>query len=683
MFGIRLDHLLAGTALVLVLSATGLPATAAPDTATTDTKIEAPVAAPEPATPPPHGSGVSTPASSQAASPEPGTSAPSEPAASEKSATASPMTVAPPAAEPAASATTVVEPSMSDQAAPVAAQPAAVPQSAAAAPTLDQQVADQLRTALGKAGRKDKTLEAFYAARNFAPLWAENGIATPRAKAATAFIARVDADGLDPADYPLPEFEAGSGPATLADAELKFSTVLLTYARHASMGRVHWSRVSADVYYPPVPFEAGEVLGKIVQAQDIAAALDQFNPQQPGYKALKAKLAEARGINEPTPIQIAPGPVLRIVTRKGRTTVMDDPRVPRLRERLGLEAIPDNTAYDQPLADAVKAFQRERGLTPNGQLTKATVEALNGPRRDRVADIILANMERWRWLPHDLGDSHVMLNIPDYTLKVVKNGAAVWHTRVVVGLPSKATPILTETMKYITVNPTWNVPPSIIYNEYLPALQRDPTVLDRMGLKLTQNRDGSVHVSQPPGERNALGRIRFNFPNKFLVYQHDTPTKHLFAQTRRAYSHGCMRVQDPAKYAEILLNIQFPDQGWTQERVTRMYGTGERDIKFPNPIPVHITYQTAFVDDDGKLQIRDDVYGRDSRLLVALKSDERKVADIPIERAQPSYSRPPVRLPERYAGYGRDNDGPSFFERLFGFGQPEPAPFSRNRGGWR
>ena len=162
-------------------------------------------------------------------------------------------------------------------------------------------------------------------------------------------------------------------------------------------------------------------------------------------------------------------------------------------------------------------------------LDDRTVRAINSPKRDRQIDTVIVNMERWRWLPRQLGapslgNAYVILNIPDYTLKVMQNGAQVWTTRVVTGKPgTHATPLLTETMKYITVNPTWNVPPSIIYNEYLPALQQDPTVLQRMGLRLEQNRDGTIHISQPPGEANALGRIRFNFPNKFLVYQHDTP----------------------------------------------------------------------------------------------------------------------------------------------------------------
>jgi murein L,D-transpeptidase YcbB/YkuD len=230
-----------------------------------------------------------------------------------------------------------------------------------------------------------------------------------------------------------------------------------------------------------------------------------------------------------------------------------------------------------------------------------------------------------------------MVNIPDYTLRVINHGALVWTTKIVAGQPGeKATPLLSETMKYITLNPTWNVPPSIINNEYLPALAQDPTVLDRMGLKLEHNRDGSVHIYQPPGEANALGRIRFNFPNKFLVYQHDTPDKHLFAKDKRAFSHGCMRVQFPDKYAELLLSISNPKDGYTIEKIHKMYGTGERDIHLTTPIPVHLTYQTAFVDDAGHLVVRDDVYGRDARLLSALKGEDRRIADVPIERRDAS-----------------------------------------------
>ena len=260
-------------------------------------------------------------------------------------------------------------------------------------------------------------------------------------------------------------------------------------------------------------------------------------------------------------------------------------------------------------------------------------------------------MERWRWLPRQLGapsigNAYVILNIPDYTLKVMQNGAQVWTTKVVTGKPGiHATPLLTETMKFITVNPTWNVPPSIIYNEYLPALQQDPTVLQRMGLKLERARDGSIHISQPPGEANALGRIRFNFPNKFLVYQHDTPDKNLFAKDERAFSHGCMRVQNPDQYAATLLNITMPNEHYTPEKIRSMYGHSEIDLKFPTPIPVNITYQTAFVDDAGKLQFRKDVYGRDATMLALLKNARSKDLENVVAHSQPSYSRPAGNLP--------------------------------------
>jgi L,D-transpeptidase YcbB len=319
-------------------------------------------------------------------------------------------------------------------------------------------------------------------------------------------------------------------------------------------------------------------------------------------------------------------------------------------------------------------------------LDDRTVKAINSPKRDRQIDTVLVNMERWRWLPRQLGapaigNAYVILNIPDFTLKVMQNGAQVWTTKVVTGKPGvHATPLLTETMKFITVNPTWNVPPSIIYNEYLPALQQDPTVLQRMGLRLDRARDGSIHISQPPGEANALGRIRFNFPNKFLVYQHDTPDKHLFAKEERAFSHGCMRVQNPDQYASILLNITMPNDRYTPDKIRSMYGQSEIDLKFPTPIPVNITYQTAFVDDAGKLQLRKDLYGRDAAMLALLKNSRNRDLENVVAHSQPNYSRPTTGLPSgvNFAGDNSYYSGPSFFERLFGPPTP-PAPIPGRR----
>jgi murein L,D-transpeptidase YcbB/YkuD len=279
-------------------------------------------------------------------------------------------------------------------------------------------------------------------------------------------------------------------------------------------------------------------------------------------------------------------------------------------------------------------------------------------------------MERWRWMPRDLGRTHVVLNIPDYNLRVYNNGSQVWQTKVVVGKPGHETPLLTETMKYITVNPTWNVPQSIIYKELLPIYETsDPQIFERQGLKVERNPDGSIRVYQPPGERNALGQIRFNFPNKFLVYQHDTPEKHYFAQDKRAYSHGCMRVQDPMKYAEVLLSYAQPKAGYTEDRVRHMLGGEEKQLDFANQIPVHVTYQTAFVDDAGKLQFREDIYGLDSKLMSIMRGSERAVADLAIERPADPNFKPSAEEGSRLRNVARGGGGVpapfALFEQLF------------------
>jgi murein L,D-transpeptidase YcbB/YkuD len=330
----------------------------------------------------------------------------------------------------------------------------------------------------------------------------------------------------------------------------------------------------------------------------------------------------------------------------------------------------------------VKTFQTEADLDVDGNLGSNTVRALNGekqvthkPSADPT-DIIIVNMERWRWLPRDVGNPHVIVNVPDYTLTLYNNDKVYWHTKIVAGKAGKATPMVSAEMKFITVNPTWNVPPSIIENEYLPALQEDPQALDRIGLKLTQDADGTIHISQPPGAGNALGRIRFNFPNKFLVYQHDTPDKYLFAKEKRAYSHGCMRVQNPLTYGEKLLSLVLPSEHYTEARLEKMFGGSEININFPKNIWVHLTYQTAFVDEDGKLQLREDVYGRDARMIAILKGSERKVADIAIER-RPDSSSKPVRMPVGTYGGGGGYSSGNFFDFLFGAPRQVQQPVYR------
>lgn len=676
--------------------------------------IEAAIPLPEPANVPPPTAAdfkLDTTATVQDSAREPAQvqAAPApEKVESKPSDTAAAPAAEPPKGEPAKETAKTeparVEPKADSATAPaeppkdVAKEPAAEPVKAASnVPAADQPVADKLKDLLGAKtsryfDRKNEraAVEKFYGAREFAPVWTQAGSLTATAKGVVARLKDAASDGLNPADYPVPDFAAATTPEALADAELKLTASMLDYARQAQSGRMHWSQVSADILYPEHATDPNEVLANVTAAADASAALDGYNPPHKLYKELKAKLAQLRGQGDGPVITIADGPALKYTPARGKKQpeiVVEDPRVPQLRAKLGIAENPDDARYDKTVAEAVRKFQDGAELKATGILDERTVKALNSPKRDKQIDTVLVNMERWRWLPRDLGapslgDAYVILNIPDFTLKVMQRGQQVWTTRVVTGKPgSHATPLLTETMKYITVNPTWNVPPSIVYNEYLPALQQDPTVLQRMGLRLEQNRDGSVHISQPPGEANALGRIRFNFPNKFLVYQHDTPDKYLFAKEERAFSHGCMRVQNPDQYASVLLNITMPNERYTPERIRSMYGNSEIDLKFPTPIPVNITYQTAFVDDAGKLQFRKDIYGRDAAMIALLKNGRSKDLENVVARAQPSYARPATTLPAgvAFAGGNSFSSGPSFFERLFGPPTPPPAPVGRRQ----
>jgi murein L,D-transpeptidase YcbB/YkuD len=454
---------------------------------------------------------------------------------------------------------------------PAAASPAAATEPAVPADPLaaldpaDRAVAEKLRDLLATkpekffAGKKEAAAAvAFYQQRNLAPLWLDKGVANARAEAIVLRMKAAAADGLEPGDYKAPNFaslnSSSLAPDALAEAELKLTQTVLTYARHLQAGRFPYTRVSRNIELPQAAPEPADILERVANAADAGKALDAFSPQQEPYRKLKAILAELRG--------------------------------------------------------------------------KSGDKAADGERARQI-ETVVANMERWRWYPRDLGSAHVSVNLPDFTLKVVHNGAPVWSTRIVIGKPSMATPLLSETMKYITVNPTWHVPQSIVQNEYLPALAQDPTVLERMGLRVSYN-GGQVQISQPPGDGNALGRLRFNFHNRFSVYHHDTQDKSLFAQEVRAASHGCMRVQDPAKYAEVLLNIARPREHWTAQRIKGMFGSSEQDIQLqPTPIWVHLTYQTAFADTAGKLQMRRDLYNLDSHTLAAIKRERGNLEPAP------------------------------------------------------
>ncbi|HZL41468.1 MAG TPA: L,D-transpeptidase family protein [Pseudolabrys sp.] len=508
-----------------------------------------------------------------------------------------------------------------------------------------------------------KAVESFYAARNYAPIWINEGHLNARAKSVIGQLKNAASDGLDPADYPVPDFGAAASAEAAADDDIKLTNSMLTYARHLAAGRIAPTRVLVEVDYGNHTPEPADILRKVAGGGDAGAALESYNPPHDGFRALKAKLAELRS-SEPraeADTRIADGRAIKPGDK--------DARVPELRQRLHVRGRAGDLAYDKALFDAIKHVQASANIKPTGVVDGRTLAAINGPKPLSPAqqiERVTANMERWRWLPRDLGKTYVMVNIPDYTLKVVHDHQVTWRTKIVAGKPQTPTPLLSASMDTVLVNPSWFVPQSIIQNELLPLYANDPNIFDRMGLEVKKGLDGNINVVQPPGAANALGRIKFNFPNKFQVYLHDTPEKRLFAADRRAFSHGCMRVEDPTKFGEIMLHLAMNGQTPNSQQLLGMFGKEEKTFKLMNKPTVHLTYQTAFVD-DGKLVLRDDIYGFDARINSIMHSDERRIADVappqdPKRDAATAKSNQEIlRRVER-----REAQNPLvFFERLF------------------
>jgi L,D-transpeptidase YcbB len=458
-------------------------------------------------------------------------------------------------------------------------------------------------------GKERAGLAAFYAERDYAPLWIADGKANEAARAVLGMLAHAEDDGLDLRAFAVPVFEGDD--EKLADVEVALSAKVVAYGRQASGSRIDPRQLAALIGDKPDVAEPAAILSKVVEAGATAGTtLQSFNPPQAGYAALREKLAELRRAATPTAhVEIPAGPDLKVG--------MHDARVSLLRSRFELDATPADSqdlVYDTKVAAAVAGFQKANGLPASGVLSARTVAALSGGRPSRLENEILANMERWRWMPRDMGSSRIEVNVPEFMVSVLRDGQVVARNKVVVGKSDTPTPIFSNTMQFLIVNPYWNVPQSIIRKEMLPRLGHDPNYLHRLGYEVTW-KNGRMTVRQPPGERNALGRIKFMFPNDYAVYLHDTPSRALFGASERAFSHGCVRVDQPFSFAEAVLGNE---NGWNIERVKHLIGGKERYVYLPKPLPIHIEYFTAFVDDAGRLQLRDDVYGYSARVKTAL-----------------------------------------------------------------
>lgn len=416
--------------------------------------------------------------------------------------------------------------------------------------------------------RERAALAAAYRASGHRALWITDRGWTARGQALAARLAAADEDALDPAAYPVPTL-APSGradtPADLAEAELKLSALAVLYARDARGGRLEPSRLS-PLITPKLDLPGPDaVLARLAGGPDPGEALRTFNPPYPGYRALRDKLAELRA-NRPA------GPLAR--------------------------ALPDRRA------------SAGRTIAVLGEIDGPSPAAAPGGAR-LEADIV-ANMERWRWLPAEIAPRYIAVNVPEFQLRLLEEGRVTHEARVIVGKAETPTPIVSGLMGQAVVNPSWYIPPSIMKNEILPGLARDPDYATRRGYEVIR-RGGLVTVRQPPGERNALGFIKFLFPNDHSVYIHDTPNRSLFGSGRRAFSHGCVRVDQPFRLAEAVLG-----RDWGEARLKRLIGHGERSLPIAEKLPVHLTYFTVEVDPYGGVRSFEDLYGFHRRVRVAL-----------------------------------------------------------------
>lgn len=465
----------------------------------------------------------------------------------------------------------------------------------------------------------------FYGARHFEPIWLNedpSGKVTLSDKAndVLAVYRKSYLSGLRPDDYLTPQIAidpSAATPADLARFETVFSATALKYAQDIYGGRVDPSSVSPMITIKPHRLDEAETLKKLIEARDPAAFLETLEPRQREYLGLKSALAKFYDGTVHETVSIPDGPTLR----PGRT----DPRLPLLRMRLNVAESGAGNAYDPATVSAVEDFQASLGLVVDGIVGPATIAALNGGSATSKADIV-ANMERWRWMPSDMGDFYVQVNIPEFRLAVMDHGRVAFTTRVVTGKKTNQTPIFSDEIEHIVVNPYWNVPASIAEKEIAPALASNPGYFARNNMELlyggkivdaaavdwSSTSIDNFRIRQRPGAGNALGSVKFLFPNQHDVYLHDTPSKSLFARSFRAFSHGCVRVQNPWDFAAALLAHEHKI---TLASLESEIGNSERWNNLGTHVPVHLTYFTLRVDPDGTIRSYGDVYGHNARLI--------------------------------------------------------------------
>lgn len=491
---------------------------------------------------------------------------------------------------------------------------------------------DQIRT---QVAQMPTAVAQFYEQRGFAPIWTR----PEQLGHLIAALQDLAGDGLDPESYHVSQLQqrrellADRRPEVVSQRAALDILATGAYQRalhHLLHGKVDPASLDAEWNFTTpgdVPLEAADAVTAAIVDDKVAESFAQARPQHPLYAGLRVALARLRLLAESGGWpQLPQGPTLK--------AGMTDSRVPLLRKRLlAAEDLPidavDSEIYDEQLTDAVKQFQREQYLQPDGAIGPSTLTALNVSTQARIEQV-RANLERGRWLLHDVPPTFVLVDVAGYKVSYYKNGERIWRSRVQIGKPYRSTPIFKSAINYITLNPTWTVPPTILRNDILPKVRKDPGYLARNNIRVLNrsgqiiaanqvdwNNPGGITLRQDAGPEASLGQAAIRFPNSYSVYLHDTPHKDLFDQDQRAFSSGCIRVEKALDLVGLLL---ADTPGWDKAAIDKVLEDGKtRNVTLAQTIPILLAYWTVDLV-DGHLAFKPDIYKRDGKLLAALNN---------------------------------------------------------------
>ncbi len=479
----------------------------------------------------------------------------------------------------------------------------------------------------------------FYEANGYKAVWVDPS-QKQRLKQLLSALSELEKDGLPTNLYHVEYLVKQTAPdafptsvATQVDLEVLGTDAFLTAANDLLNGRLSPKTLDPEWYAIRPERDPIKDLMKALESGDVGASLISMRPNHEGYLRLINRASQLSSLASSEPDKVDSGPLIK----PGQS----EARIAKIRARLNAfykgkkSELPISDDYDQDLQDMIVIFQDQHGLEPDGVIGPETLGHLNWSFDDR-ARTITANLERWRWLPEDLGSRYILVNIASFQLEVREKDHVVFQKRVVVGRDARRTPVFTGKMSYLVLSPYWNIPPKLAVEDKLPLIRKNTSYLSEQGIRMyrgwgadavevdpfsidwkqVSGRQFNYRLRQDPGPKNALGDVKFMFPNEYNIYLHDTPARELFKKSFRAFSSGCIRLEDPMSLAHYLLSDQ---PQWTDARIKSVIDSRkETMVSLTSSIPVHLLYWTVWVDDQGLIQWRNDIYGRDRPLIAAL-----------------------------------------------------------------